>query len=38
MNITGPKLAQVSPRTGKRASVRSPARQFYTEALRGLNN
>jgi hypothetical protein len=38
MNSTGPKLAQVSPRIGKRAVVRAPARRFCTEALRGLNN
>jgi hypothetical protein len=37
MNSTGPKLAQDSPRTGKRARVRTPMRGFCTEALRGLN-
>jgi hypothetical protein len=34
MNSTGPKLAQVSPRTGKRARVRTPTWWFCIEALR----
>jgi hypothetical protein len=38
MNSTGPKLAEVSPRTGKRARVRAPVRRFCTEDLRGLKN